>query len=284
MLRRTFLSLAGSSATLRAQTKTRIPLGLMLAGLHADFEKDCAALLGSIAKIGYDGVEFYGPYFYWTISYAKQVRSMLDDAGLKCFSTHNESPSFTPDGLTRTIELNRILGSQNIVAVRGLAATAGPQAFHGFEGQGLDGWKRLAERLNQACERLRPLNMACGYHNHAVEFVTVDSVRPIDLLASAQDLLFHLDVALVGQGMKGSVAFIEKYPGRIQCVLCSDWPKNAKGHQPLLGEGQELWKQTFTAAESTGGVRFYLIQQESSDDAPMEAARKDVVNFRQLHG
>jgi sugar phosphate isomerase/epimerase len=254
--RRTFLALtAGSAVALRGETKKHIPAGLLLFGVREDLDRDLPGTLRAVAKMGYEGVEFFGPYFYWTTAYAKQVRSQLDDLGISCFSTHNESPAFTPDGLSRAMELNQILGSQSIVAARGLAV-----ANRGFEGAGLDGWKRLADRLGQASERLRPLNMTCAFHNHLVEFEPIGGTRPIDILAAVKDLGFHLDIALAPQGERGPVGFINQYPGRVHCILCSDWPKNAKGRQPLLGKGQEDWKRIFSAAEHTGGVRFYLVQ------------------------
>ncbi len=36
----------------------------------------------------------------------------MDDAGIRCLSTHNGGESFTPDGIAHAIELNSILGSQ----------------------------------------------------------------------------------------------------------------------------------------------------------------------------
>ena len=40
---------------------------------------------------------------------------MLDDHGLVCHSTHNNGPSFAPDGLKKAIELNQIIGSRTII-------------------------------------------------------------------------------------------------------------------------------------------------------------------------
>jgi sugar phosphate isomerase/epimerase len=241
--------------------------------------------------MGYEGVEFYGnptmansAYFYWTPAYTKEVRKLLDDLGLACFSTHSESPAFTPDGLTRAIELNKILGSQSIVAVRGLAPTSGKLAFRGFEGTGLDGYKRLADRLGQAAERLRAVNMTCAFHTHAVEFQKIDGVRPIDIIAGANEVVLHTDIDTVAMSGTDPVAFIEQYPGRHHCVLCSEWPRNAQNHQPIFGKGGQPWKKIFAAAEGTGGVRFYLMQRETSDEPPIDAVRKDLENFRQLHG
>jgi hypothetical protein len=38
------------------------------------------------------------------------------------------------------------------------------------------------------------------------------------------------------------------------------------------------------AAEKTGGVEFYLIEQEGSDYPEFETAEKCLANFRKLHG
>ena len=56
--------------------------------LRAEEEKDRMATLKAIKDMGYDGVEFYAPYFQWTDDYAKQVRKHMDSLGLRCLSTH----------------------------------------------------------------------------------------------------------------------------------------------------------------------------------------------------
>ncbi len=51
------------------------------------------------------------------------------------------------------------------------------------EGQGIDGWRKFADVLNEANEELVKAKMHSGYHNHKTEFVPIDSVRPIEVLA-----------------------------------------------------------------------------------------------------
>jgi len=55
-------------------------------------------------------VEFYAPYYEWTLDYAKEVRKELDGLGVHCYSTHIPGNRFTPDGLNKTIELNQASG------------------------------------------------------------------------------------------------------------------------------------------------------------------------------
>jgi len=43
--------------------------------------------------LGYEVVEFYSPYYQWMTEYAKDVRKLLDDLGIRCLSTHNSVAS-----------------------------------------------------------------------------------------------------------------------------------------------------------------------------------------------
>lgn len=124
--------------------------------------------------------------------------------------------------------------------------------------------------------------MTCGFHNHAVEFQPINGTRPIDVLSANRELVFHLDVGPCRQSGTDPVAFIEQHPGRIQAVLCSDWPNDASGHPPLIGKGTAPWLRIFEAAEGAGRLRFYLVQQEGSAEPPLEAVKKDLDYFREI--
>src|SRR5688572_15230035 len=92
--RRAFLALAavpaavGGPRALMAAPGKKIPLGLEMYTLKVEEQKDRLATLRTVAKMGYEGVEFWGPYVDWTAAYAKEVRKQLDDLGLACFSAH----------------------------------------------------------------------------------------------------------------------------------------------------------------------------------------------------
>src|SRR5688500_16801320 len=83
--RRAFLSLAsvpaavGGARSLMAAPGKKIPLGLGMYTLKDEEQKDRLAALRAVAKMGYEGVEFWGPYVEWPAAYAKQVRKQLDD-------------------------------------------------------------------------------------------------------------------------------------------------------------------------------------------------------------
>src|SRR5258706_8157706 len=139
--RRSILALATAAPLASvAAKKTRIPVGLELYSVRDELKQDLMGTVRGVAKMGYEVVEFFSPYFDWTPDYAKDVRKLLDDLGIRCLSTHNGDRSFTSENLPHAIELNQILGSKFIVM-----ASAGRM-------QGLDGWKKVAETLNHGAE------------------------------------------------------------------------------------------------------------------------------------
>src|SRR5207253_1816670 len=104
--RRDFLTTAAVSTLGMASAQSRrIPIGLELFSVRAALQADLMGTLRSVAKQGYEVVEFFAPYFMWTPAQAKDVRKLMDDLGLKCHSTHNGSGNFKADNLQKAIEL-----------------------------------------------------------------------------------------------------------------------------------------------------------------------------------
>lgn len=276
--RRKFITVSsGSLLALGAHGKKRIPVGVLLFAVQKQLDADFAGTLHAVAKMGYEGVEFTH-YIDWTPARAKEIRKQLDGLHLKCYSTHNEPQVFV-DRLDHAIEINHFLGSASVSCVRGLAARAGAS---GFQASGLDGWKKLRDLLQKSAERLKSERQRCAFHNHAAEFETVDGERPIDILATAPDLVFQTDIWACSRHAD-PVAFLEKYPDRCDCILATDG-STVTGKPTLLGQGNMPWPRIFAAAERQGGIRFYLIAQEGGTTLPgLEAIRKDLEQFRQLH-
>jgi sugar phosphate isomerase/epimerase len=277
--RRAFLALAGALpfASALAQGK-RLPVGIQLFSLRGELAKDLMGSVRAVAKMGYEVVEFYSPYYSWTTDYAKDVRKLLDDLGIRCLSTHNGAAALAPAGLPRAIELNQIIGSRTIVM-------ASPPKV-----AGADGWKSLADQLSAAAATLQPLGMTAGYHNHQADFVAVDGLRPIDILAAGTPKTFamQLDVGWCLAAGADPVAFITGNPGRTTSLHCKDWApgsaKEEKGMRVLVGEGIAPWKDIFQAAETVGGAQYYLIEQEGSRFSELETAQRCIAAFKQIRG
>ncbi len=273
--RRSFLAI---SATLpwafSARALASIPVGLELYSVRTELKQNLEATVRAVAQMGYQGVEFYAPYFDWSENQTKQTRKLLDDLGIRCFSTHNDSSFLSPERIGKARDMNLILGSKYVVM-----ASAKPQP-------GPDGWKAVADSLNVAADELEVSGLKAGYHNHQREFTPDGSQRPIEILAknTKPSVMLQLDVGTCLEAGSDPGAWIRANPGRIRSLHCKDWsPDPAKGYSVLFGEGSADWKNIFAAAETAGGVEYYLVEQEGSRFSELETAERCLKSFRLKH-
>jgi sugar phosphate isomerase/epimerase len=256
-----------------AGPRNRFLSGLEMYSVRDELSKDPEGTVRAVAAMGYAGLEFYAPYFDWTEAQTKQMRKVLDDLGIRCFSTHNDVKYLSPENLEKVRDRNLILGSKYVV-----------QAYSEPKG-GLDHWKSVAEGLNRAAEQLEATGLRVGYHNHDAEFRSVDGVRPMELLAKSTkpSVMLQLDVGTCLEAGADPVAWIRANPGRIRSLHLKDWsPDPDKGYKVLFGEGAADWKKIFVAAEGIGGVEFYLMEQEGSRYSQLETARLCLESYRKI--
>jgi sugar phosphate isomerase/epimerase len=95
--------------------------------------------------------------------------------------------------------------------------------------------------------------------------------------------MLQLDVGTCLAAGSDPVAWINRNPGRIRSMHVKDWSPQ-KGYKVLTGEGIAPWKKLFASAEKTGGIEYYLIEQEGSDYPEMETAQRCLAAFHKLHG
>ncbi len=272
--RRTFLAVGGTASLgLAAPAAKNLPVGLELFSVRDELAKDDMGTVRAVARMGYQVVEFFAPYFDWTPQHAREMRKLMDDAGIRCHSTHNNAQNYTAAALPKAVELNQILGSRYLVL-----ASAGRVS-------GLDGWKKVAGQLTEVSEKLKPAGLRTGYHNHQDEFKPVEGQRPMEVLAAntPADVMLQLDVGTCVEAGSDPVAWIKANPGRIHSIHCKDWsPAPDKAYRVLFGEGVAPWKAIFEAAESVGGVEYYLIEQEGSRFSEMETAQRCLDNWKKM--
>jgi len=273
--RRSFLAISAVMPwALSASAAKSIPTGLELYSVREGLKKDPEGTVRAVAQMGYQCLEFYAPYFEWSENQAKQMRRLLDDLGIRCYSTHNDSSYLSPGKISHTRELNLILGCNYVVV-----ASSNPKP-------GLDGWKDIADSLNVAAEQLETSGLKAGYHNHELEFTPIQNQRPIEIIAknTKPSIMLQLDVGTCLKAGSDPVAWIRANPGRIRSLHLKDWsPDPAKGYSVLFGEGSAPWKSIFEAAENVGGVEYYLIEQEGSRFSELETASRCLQSFRQTH-
>jgi sugar phosphate isomerase/epimerase len=273
--RRSFLALSAMVPwALKARASTSIPIGLELYSVREALKLDLEGTVRAVAQLGYQCVEFYAPYFDSTEAQTKQMRKLLDDLSIRCYSTHNDEKYFSAENINRARDMNLILGSKYMVM-----AYSEPKS-------GLDGWKAIADELSAAADKLEPSGLKPGYHNHQAEWKPVEGQRPMEILAknTKPSVMLQLDVGTCLEAGADPVAWIRANPGRIHSLHLKDWsPDPAKGYQVLFGEGSADWKNIFAAAESVGGVEYYLLEQEGSRFGELETAKRCLQAYRAAH-
>jgi sugar phosphate isomerase/epimerase len=265
--RRSFLAFSALMpwAWRAAAAAVKIPIGIEMYSVRDELKKDPQGTVRAIAAMGYQGLEFYAPYFEWSHAQAKEMKKLLDDLGIRCFSTHNDASYMNQEHIQNAIDLNLNLGNKYVVM-----ASSQPKP-------GLDGWREIADALNFAAEKLEASGLKAGYHNHQLEFTPVDGVRPMEILAknTKPSVMLQLDVGTCLEAGSDPAAWIRANPGRIRSVHCKDWaPGPDKGYSVLFAEGIADWKAIFAAAESVGGAEYYLMEQEGSRYSELETAKK----------
>jgi sugar phosphate isomerase/epimerase len=292
MSRRTFLTLSAAapfaaSALSAFQAPRKVPIGLELysvrTSLGAPFAPNpnaigLTATITAVAKMGYQVVEFFAPYSQWTPDQAREVRKLLDDLGLTSRSTHNNAGYLSPENLQKTIDLNKALGnSYLIVASLGGATNAA------------DTWKKFGDDMSAVMEKLRPLGMAAGFHNHQTEWKPIDGdKRAMDILAAStpKDFVLQFDVGTCVDAGQDPVAWVTANPGRIKSMHLKDWGAGqGRGYAVAFGEGDVKWAPILDAGEKTGGVEYYLIEQEQAGAAgDIAMAQHCMDNWKKLRG
>jgi sugar phosphate isomerase/epimerase len=250
------------------KAKKEIPVGLQLWTVRTECAKDFPGTVAAVAKMGYEGVEFAG---YYERS-AQDVRKMLDDNGLKCCGTHTSLDTLTGDNLAKTITFNKVIGNKYLIVPWLDPKTHTTKAS----------WLEVAKVLDELAGKVKPEGMVVGYHAHAGDFKPIDGEKPWDILFdnTSKDVAMQIDTGNTIIGGADPIAYLKKYPGRSLTIHLKE--HSATNKKALIGEGDVKWNEIFEVCESTGGTQWYIIEEESGEYPPLEAAEKSLKNYRKL--
>jgi len=259
MKRRTFLqaaalsSLAATSLSHYAvgqEEKKKIPIAVQLYSVRSAAQKDLAAVLEAIAKMGYDGVEFAGYYG----KDPKDIRKMLDDNGLQCSGTHTGIGEFRGDRFERTAELHKTLGTKFMIVPGGI-----DRDLHDAEKN-----KRIAEEFNGWAEKAKTFGLFVGYHAHGGDAKLVEDIPAWERFfdATVPEVIMQMDIGNYKDGGGDPYKMIEKFKGRSKTVHLKE---SGQGH-PIIGDGTVDWKRSFELCETVGGTEWYVVEDEAGPD------------------
>jgi sugar phosphate isomerase/epimerase len=252
---------------------SKAPIGLQLFAVRGECRKDLPATLRSVRELGYQAVEpwgYNGDKVEWMGRPAKELRLLLDDAGLACCGMHLSTAALLGDNLARTIELNQTLGNRFcIVAMDKARMSSEP------------GIAELADILAATAAALGPLNMATGYHAHAFDFERVGGRTAWDNLFSrtAADIIMQLDIGNCASGGGDPVGILRKFPGRARSVHLKDFggPDGS-----VIGEGQADWKEIFRLVETSQNTEWFVVEEGSQDGTGFDIPRRSLEALKKM--
>lgn len=267
--RREFSLLFGAAAAaLPLAAAKKIPVGLQLYSVRKLCAEDLPGTLAGVKKAGYDGVEFAG---YYNRS-AVELKKLLDDNGLKCCGTHTALPTLLGDELAKTIEFNKAIGNRNLIV------PSLPKKHFASKAEILT----VAKTFTEISAKCKAAGMRAGYHNHAIEFQTVEGELPWTLIFenTPKEFIMQVDTGNAANGGGDYLAALKKFPGRAKTVHLKEHAKGKKG--ALIGEGDTDWKTLLSTCEKTAGTEWFIIEEESGLYPGLESATRSITSLRKL--
>ena len=274
--RRLLMSMAGFAAV-PGFGDQRFRAGLQLYTVRDQLAKRPLQTLQAISDIGYREVEMLR-------NQVATVAPLLKRVNLQPISLHFETPLLTGNwaawqhadmpaiepGVTfdHCIHLARDHGFRYIVF----------NYLSPEERLGLEFYRSLADKLNQAASKAHSAGLRFCYHNHDFEFQPMSGGRPMDVL------LEHLDTQLVGLevdtfwvSMAGvnAASFLRQNAHRVELVHLKDRSTGTPIHYDIatvpndtyreLGAG-DLPLHEILAAISQTRARHVFVEQDFSND------------------
>jgi sugar phosphate isomerase/epimerase len=252
---------------------SKIPIGLQLFSVRGECQKDLSATLQAVAELGYAGAEpwgYSGDKLEWLGHPAQDVRQMFDDNGLHCCGMHLSTNALLGDNLSRTIELNQILGNKFLI----IAADKGRMSK-------LDTVMELARILNETAAKLKPLGMRTGYHAHGFDFVQHGDQTAWEILFSntEQDVIMQMDIGNCANGGGDPIAMLHKFPGRAKSVHLKDYG-GAPGS--VIGEGKADWDTIFELCDTSHYPLWYVVEEGNQDGLGFEVSGRSLQALRKM--
>lgn len=249
------------------------PLGVQLYTVRSLVGTDLPGTLRAIRKIGYETVETYVAEYKMS---ARELRTAIEDAGLKATSAH-----FGYNDFDSRFDYGKELGIELIVCSM-VPLTIANSA---------DGYKRGAEQYNQWGEKAKSMGIQFGFHNHNVEFNEFDGKTGLEILlenTNPATVHWQMDCYWVAQSGHDPVAMLRKYGNRINSLHVKDrkpgatvtletGPKSAFFTE--VGNGTMDWKDILRLSRN---APYLYVEQDQTDRPPLESLQISYGNLVKL--
>ena len=217
---------------------------------------------------------------------APELRKNYDSFGFTWDSIHASGPALR-DTAQATVDQSRAVGIKNITCSFPLYPTDRAILMAGAP---LDDWKRNADTFNKIGALCKAAGMTFAFHNHSIEFKTIEGTPVYDTLLAYTDpslVSMEMDIGWVRAGGADPVFYLTKYPKRFTAVHIKDLTSesipntNNKMNSAIIGTGLVDWKATLAAARKAAVSRAYLEIEEPYNPSPLGMVE---ASFKYLKG
>ncbi len=235
--------------TSRIPGTLKLPAGFQVWTIKDQLIKDFAGTLKTMSAMGYKTVEMCSPPGYESSGFgplmglkAKEMRTIVEDAGLHLESTHYGMEELTNNLYERIAFALESGQKQMIVSSFGLPEKAT-----------MSDWMKAADKLNEIGKKMKKEGIQAGFHNHHTEFEKLDGQLIYDALLKQLDAKYvkmQFQVAVISAGYKAADYF-NNFPGRFISAHLADWSPLEKKNV-AVGNGIVDWNEFFAAAVPAG--------------------------------
>lgn len=235
--------------------------------------KQLSATLRKISDIGYRAVQMSAVQAmagdHPEVD-AALARKMLDDNGLACIATHRSWDSLSQHTAAE-IEFHHTLGC-DFTAIGSL-----PQEYHA---RGQAGYAQFLHDSSGVIATLNTEGVRFGYHNHAMEFASIDGQRlPHKTLfdtfidEAGKSFCLELDLYWICHAGANPERIVERCHGRIPVIHLKD--REVIENEPVMapvGSGNLDWDHLLPACK-TAQVEWYAVEQDVCRQDPFECLK-----------
>jgi len=246
-----------------------IPIGTQLWCVRKQLAGDIPRTLKALGSLGYQAVELENAFG----RSGAEWKTHLDAANLKACGFHHRLSELQGDKLAASVEFNQTIGNRNLI-IRSLAPAVYTSA---------DLLKKTADEVNQVAESLKVHKMRVGYHNHTTDFNRIEGEYWWNRFAdqTSKDVILQFDTgnASEAEGVTPQ-SFIKRNAGRTISMHVKPFSK--KDPNAYLGADELDWPAIMTAAETVGGIEWYIIEYEKEGVPPLESLKANLELFKKL--
>ena len=228
-----------------------------------------ATAIREVGAAGYDGVEMFDGNLREFEGRPRELRSLLDEAGLELVATYTGGnfiyPDILPDELWRVEQAARLasgLGAQHLV-VGGGAQRAGGTTDADYD--------RLAAALDRVVVIARDHGLKASYHPHLTTIV--EGPEQIDRVLGLSDIYLCPDTAHLTAGGADPVTIIRRYADRVVYAHLKDFRAEPFAFMPL-GEGDVDFPAILGVLRDAGFDGWLTVELDAYDGPPGEAASR----------